>query len=410
MAASLAPMLDEITAPSVRAEEQDFLPEHIVWPNAIRAGVVHDRATDRLLSTEVSLNAQAARDVCCGQTGLWRSLRLSQQNVTLDLRALKRFEIEHALRQRLLAGSEDPGSHVPTFLISAKQAICPQLNSLLARQRVRIDLGGAEDDSLLLLARDQMCSAFVATSLGSFCEPLGLEIATTPSPLQGLLLPAAAAPLVLSLDIRYFVDKGVVDQKGLSACVEETLVLADDLIDSLCWPLAVQSWDVFLNRRLALLPVYVGQCVIDQKLEPASNAAIALVGQVLTVMSCAAGRASARLAKQRGNFPAMSPRHVLQGAAGRPEYSEWRLRWLKITARQRYRHRQAIFLSLSELWPKNQRDDPAYIALLPPIMRAHGLALGQDWSSLKLPVSALQRLLRLMTTLVGRHKLVPAAR
>ncbi|MEM7277459.1 MAG: hypothetical protein AAF385_04970 [Pseudomonadota bacterium] len=118
-------------------------------------------------------------------------------------------------------------------------------------------------------------------------------------------------------------------------------------------------------------------------------------------MSSAAGRASARLARQRGIFPAMSARHVLQAAAGRPEYSEWRQRWLRITARQRYRHRQAIYLPLSELWPEHRRDDPAFIALLSPIMRAHGLALGQGWSSLKLPVSALQRLLRLMGTMVG---------
>ncbi|MEM7276475.1 MAG: hypothetical protein AAF385_00005, partial [Pseudomonadota bacterium] len=271
MAASLGSMLDETTAPGAHDEDQDFLSEHIVWPGAVRAGVVHDRATDRLLSTEVSLNAQAARDVCCGQTGLWRSLKLSQQSVTLDLRALGRPEIEHALTQRLLTGSGQPGDcRLPTFVISEKQALCPHLSSLLATQRVRIDLGSAEDCVSSSLGHHQMRSAFVATSLGSFCEPLGLEVAATPSPLHGILLPATAAPFVLGLDIRHFVDKAVLDHVGLGICVEETLVRADDLIDLLCWPLAAQSWDAFLNRRLALLPLYIGQCVADQKLEPGS--------------------------------------------------------------------------------------------------------------------------------------------
>ncbi|MEO1034536.1 MAG: hypothetical protein AAFX44_03135 [Pseudomonadota bacterium] len=220
-----------------------------------------------------------------------------------------------------------------------------------------------------------------ARRLESTSAVLGAESFACATPVNRLCLPGDAAVLPVSLNMLPYWSRRGFDAAGLDAALAVVLAEADELLDELRWPLASDVWDVYRHRRLALLPRGLGELIQLAGCGGDDHAAAAFAEAALTGLANAARRHSRRLADCSGPCAALEPEHALGHLLRRPDYPEWRRRWLAATDAQRYRHRNLTFACLADFWPgQSLASRPA--AWCAAIAAVDGTGYGRRWGAI----------------------------
>jgi len=347
-----------------------------------------------LFAREIALSAPRCREALVGQSHIVRAMTLNDQAVGLDL---SRYSDARALARALanLRARYGPDGIFSncSFQISCAQALDTRIQQALSNNEVNVQLepDRTVDPTVIACCERQSgwCCVFRA-KVTPTCHPLGAEPATAVLPRMRLVVPDTAAVLVVSLNVAALLRGTARPFGNLEIATRTAVALADGVFDELRWPLASLTVDAYMNRRFAILPVGLGDALIEAGLDPAGRRALEWLSDLVKTIVTAARRESQRAALQRGRFPGMQARHVFAHLDTHADKAIWHRRWEQAVRQTPYRHRHLIFVNLDSLWPRNDLKQPDFSQLLPVLSHADGIGFGPFWPSVG--GSALQRL------------------
>ncbi|MEO0996517.1 MAG: hypothetical protein AAFX58_03265 [Pseudomonadota bacterium] len=214
--------------------------------------------------------------------------------------------------------------------------------------------------------------------VASGCRALGVEAAHAYLPESCLAVPRGAALVPAFVDLLERERGAPRTCADLSAAVTLAVRLAEEAHEHLRWPLADQTLDAFMNRRVAIVPRGIGDWLRMRTAAAVPSRWHCEFDRLVNTLLAAARRESQRLAQYRGEFPSMQAEHVF---AARNGAGEWRRRRRKAVAGARYRHRQLVFVQLADCWPSGS-SNPAFAELLPRLGGVDGIGFGGGWQRL----------------------------
>ncbi len=404
---------DKITAAFVPGSTVSGSAEHYARLQAFsRCGIRFcvEQQGSEWISTELALSGSCCEELLLGDTALLDVLLMQSRTLLLDLSIARDVTKISELLSKIRSNAHSASASGDwVFQISGQQANEKNITTLLADETTQVDISGLLKAGLTSSYSTLSRHSVFQAPLASVCPPLGQETTAVVSPGARLCLPAGAAPLVVLLDLSRFISMGRISHAELTAAVREALRFADDLFDSITWPLAELSWDAFLNRRIALVPVGIGNMVEKLSPEASISGIRRMLGELLGGLVRTARACSRELAGERGCFPGMMPRQVLIKVRGCAQYVPWQRRWLEATAAYQFRQRHLLFLCVAEFWPDSAPARPEIASLLPLLRLADGLGFGAKWGELPLSDGIRLEILQFVYALTQRRELAQRA-
>lgn len=215
----------------------------------------------------------------------------------------------------------------------------------------------------------------MASGVRSRCPLLAAETPTTLLPVSGIAAPAGSAWLSLVVDLVAFAgSNGRLCKNALFSALDTCIVAGDELLDALSWVCPRQSADARRNRRLAILPVGLGDLVSMADDDPASLDCQYRLDQLLRTIHEHLWRRSRELARCIGPLPALTEHQPSADWRDERHRNAWVSRWHDAVQRSMVRHRNLLVLSPYSLLPRSGRADSAYADLLPLLAHADALA------------------------------------
>lgn len=199
-------------------------------------------------------------------------------------------------------------------------------------------------------------SAFWPT-VRSACKLLSPEQGTGIVPGCGLQAPDQSAWVRAELDLRAFADgAGCVDVAEMTAAVASLMDEADDAIDTASWATSAMQHDAWYSRRLAIVPVGIGDIAKRRGLDPERHRSLASMRELLSAIRLAVKSRSRMSAMRHERLPSLTASNpCLHLPAGARE-SCWEQRWHTALERQALRHRNLLALSPWSLFPRGSAD------------------------------------------------------
>lgn len=199
-----------------------------------------------------------------------------------------------------------------------------------------------------------------AGSVTSRCGLLAAEDATTILPGVDLHAPGGSAWVAVEVDVSRYRDRRALDD-GLRTAVER----ADQHHQNTRWPSAAMRHDAWLNRRLAIEVVGLGDVLRGRGLDPERHAAFDYLRHYLGRVARVIHGQSRRMAHRSGCLPALErigPAHAWPGGRLR---DGWQRRWRAAVETHAVRHRNLLVLQPWSLFPRTGPVDFRYAALAP---------------------------------------------
>lgn len=200
---------------------------------------------------------------------------------------------------------------------------------------------------------------------GTGCPLLPAERAMEIDPVAGLQVPQSSAWQIAELDLGSLVDPAT-GRPGISLArnVARLLEAAEQRHEAERWPTASMCQDAWLNRRVAILPVGIGDVVRRCGMAPDAHETLRTVRGWVGAIRQAAESRSRSLAMHGDLLPAIKECSPCRRVGPGAQRAEWERRWLRAVRHSAVRHRNLIALSPWSLLPRASADI-AYVNLLP---------------------------------------------
>lgn len=191
----------------------------------------------------------------------------------------------------------------------------------------------------------------------SACALLSPEDAHAVVPGCGLQAPEQSAWMRAELDVTVCAgDDGRIDLEALTASVAGLMEEADRVADTACWPTAVMQHDAWYNRRLAIVPVGIGEIAKRRNLDPDCHGSLTTLRQLLSGIRQVVESRSRAGALQHERLPSIAASDpCLHLPAGARETC-WQQRWHTVLEQQAIHHRNLVVLSPWSLFPRGSAD------------------------------------------------------
>ena len=199
----------------------------------------------------------------------------------------------------------------------------------------------------------------LAPTISSPCPLLSSEIARGILPLTGLQIPPGTAWIQMQLNIANHANRrGEIDTPSLHRCLRKCIQLGESLHDETDWPTAAMRHDAWLNRRLAISVVGIGDLASSRRLNPGCFHALKDLGAVLQDVRDFVDETSRQFATQSQPAPSLVVNDGSRNAA-------WQARWQKALEFAAMRHRNLLAISPWAMFPTGSAADSRYCDLLP---------------------------------------------
>ena len=213
------------------------------------------------------------------------------------------------------------------------------------------------------------------------CPLLSAERARAVVSPVGLQVPVESAWVTMRIDLTRFVrPNGVLNEQALQRSLETCVDVGDKLHDVLCWPTPDMRHDAWLNRRLAIVVVGLGDLLRLKRLEPGTHDSLRFLNQMLLWVRTTLQSRSRAIATCSEQLPAITlsdPSHNLPCSGIR---EDWRRRWREAVQASLVQHRNLLALSPWSLFPANAPADFRYAELLPLLRHADACAFNKTVS------------------------------
>ena len=214
-----------------------------------------------------------------------------------------------------------------------------------------------------------VCSVFWPT-VRSACALLSPEAANAVLPGCGLQAPEQSAWVRAELDVTALADEdGRVDYAALDTAVADIMDEADCVSDASGWPTAAMQHDAWYNRRLAVVPVGIGDIAKRRRLDPECHRSLAALRQLLAEIRALVEARSRENANEHERLPSISASNPCLHLPDSARESCWQQRWQTALERQATRHRNVLVVSPWSFFPR-QNADFRYANFLPLLAQA----------------------------------------
>jgi hypothetical protein len=209
----------------------------------------------------------------------------------------------------------------------------------------------------------------------SACPLLADEVAATVLPGSGLHAPAHSAWMPIPMPVSAFVmPGGRIRMPLLVATIGEALLIAEQMLDRVCWHDPQQHIDARDNRRLAFCITGIGDLVLEKGDDPGSLDCLRWLAGIVTRIRVELHLQSRQIAARQGAVPALEKaNHVSQWRAG-PQRESWCQHWNAAVRNSALRHRNLLVMSPYAVIPADAPSTAAFSDLLPVI------ALADAWN------------------------------
>ena len=188
---------------------------------------------------------------------------------------------------------------------------------------------------------------------------LDAEFADDVLPVRGLQVPAGTAWVSVIVDVGAALVDGTLSTTALDAALEAALLAADDLHAKYRWPNAATRHDAWLNRRVAVELVGIGDWIARRQRSLCSLSALSAVDALLGHAASQLKLVSRRMAA--GNtLPAITARNPCRQLAAGAHQAEWRERWQFAIERAGLGHRNLLCVSPWSLFEATRADVRAF--------------------------------------------------
>jgi hypothetical protein len=245
------------------------------------------------------------------------------------------------------------------------------------------------------------------------CPLLSAEPASvTETPLK-LQVPEGSAWVCMRVDLSRFSNPdGTLDENALYRSLETCVDVGEALHDVVHWSTPQQSYDAWLNRRLAVMITGIGDLAASAGEEPGSHQSLRRLNQVLVGAHRTLQSRSRQIAMCSDRLPAITlsdPSHRLPSGSIR---DDWRRRWQQAARVSLVRHRNLLVLSPWSLFPADRPADLRYAEFLPVLRHADTIAFDKNVSTSHWNLNEFKRFCqrshavlqqRIATCLIARH-------
>ncbi len=204
----------------------------------------------------------------------------------------------------------------------------------------------------------------------------------------------ASAWLTAELDARQLRQPLTV-RRQLADCLR----FADNLIDTLDWPLPALRLDALLNRRVAVRITHIGDVLVTAGLRPDSPCIFSRLQRWLQFVRNSFVHESMLLARRRGPFPELCAGELINSLAVRYGVDDAR----RLVRNRILRHRHLLALSPLSIFPQlpcaGRVSD--WIGLVPAIACADAISMAGPDVRARLTVNDWERLLRLTAAIAA---------
>ena len=199
----------------------------------------------------------------------------------------------------------------------------------------------------------------LAPIISSPCPLLASESARGILPPTGLQIPPDTAWIQMQLNIAdHVTTRGEIDSPALHRCLRKCIELGESLHDETDWPTAAMRHDAWLNRRLAISVVGIGDLASLRRLDPGCFHALKELGAVLQDVRDVVDETSRQYATQSQPAPSLAMKDGSRSAA-------WQARWQTALEFAAMRHRNLLAISPWAMFPSASAADSRYCDLLP---------------------------------------------
>lgn len=191
----------------------------------------------------------------------------------------------------------------------------------------------------------------------SACALLSAEHAGVVVPGCGLQAPEQSAWLRAEIDVAAFADDdGNVDMPALESDVAHVVNEADGAYAVATWTTSQLEHDAWFNRRLAIVPVGLGDVAAKRGLDPERHLSLAAMRRLVAGIRRAVMKQSRQRATGQQQLPSIAAGNpCLRLPAGVRE-SGWQHQWRAAIERHALGHRNLLVLSPWSLFPRGTAD------------------------------------------------------
>jgi len=213
-----------------------------------------------------------------------------------------------------------------------------------------------------------------ASDVRPVCGLLAAEPVRTVLPGAELQAPAGSAWVTMQVDLlRHATACGDLDDSSLDAALRLAVDSGDALHDSLQWPTATMRHDAWLNRRLGIGIVGIGDLLRRRGLDPRRFRSLAEMDEILRHVRSVLAAASRAAAVRTHAVPALESADPCRYVSGASR-GAWQARWQSAVESAAVRHRNLLVLSPYSLFPRAAGTDRRFADLAPLLRHADACA------------------------------------
>lgn len=225
-----------------------------------------------------------------------------------------------------------------------------------------------------------------ASLVRTACPLLADEVAASILPIDGVQVPAGSAWLPLRLSLPAFASEaGDIRWERLLPTLAEGVALAEAVLEYIDWPHPAQHTDAWLNRRVALSIVGLGELIARRGSDPRDLETLTWLTGVMCRIRRTLWHRSGRIAQEKGYLPSLAYSDPSRDWADHPRRDDWRRHWQAALEKSAVRHRNLLVLSPYSVLPAGASARDGYTDLLPVIAYADAWSFAaapafRDWS------------------------------
>lgn len=208
--------------------------------------------------------------------------------------------------------------------------------------------------------------AAYAPVVNSPCPLLAAEPAAALQPLIGAQVPVGSAWVSVELTLTDFADeRGEIQVEALQAALVLAVEVADAWHDRVHWATAQARHDAWLNRRLAIVLLGLGDLVVRRADDPRSLRCLRELAELCRWCKSLLHARSRSLADGAEMLPALRDSDPRRWLPEKTAHDDWQRCWRQAVAAHAVRHRNLLVMTPWSVLPSSGEAHAGYLDLLP---------------------------------------------